>query len=116
MKASRYLWPCAAAMLVWLNGTCLAAPLNPALESWIGHTQRDLFVAWGSPDQQYADGHGGKVLIYERVSGYFDPDSVIPDNDSRRLIVDGSQASRTTHHQVFYLDPSGKIYRWRRRQ
>ena len=117
MQSSRQLLFSAALSSIWVLASCVSTNRdNPALRSWLGHNQNELVAAWGQPDRVRSDGHGGKTLTYERVSAYIDAGSVMPDNESRHFIVDGSQASRTTHRQEFRVDRSGRIYSWRRQQ
>jgi hypothetical protein len=97
----------------WLASGCVSAPRNYATQPWLGHSRQDLFAAWGAPDQERSDGQGGKVLTYDRVSGYISPGSATAET-SDRYIVDVMQPHRTTNHQEFYVDRNGKIYRWRR--
>jgi hypothetical protein len=97
----------------WPATGCVSTPKNFATQPWLGHSQQELFAAWGAPAEERSDGYGGKILTYERVSGYITPGSVTADT-SDRFIVDEMQPRRTTHHQVFYVNRNGKIYRWSR--
>ena len=99
---------------LWLFAGCASTTTNPALQSWVGHSRRELLAAWGPPDRESSDGNGGKVLTYERVSGYITPGEVSGDNHSNRFIVSKFEGNQTTHHQVLYVNAAGRIYRWRR--
>ncbi len=106
---------CFAVMVscAWLLAGCVSTPTTYATRDWLGETRQDLFAAWGAPDQVRPDAHGGKILTYERVSGYITPGSATADT-TKGTIVSVMQPHRTTHHQEFFVDRNGRIYRWQR--
>jgi hypothetical protein len=113
MKPARLLFFLALLSFTGLTASCVSTTNHFATQSWLGHSQSDLAAAWGPPEAEFSDGRGGKILTYERISAYKDPGSAIPE-DSGGCIVQKIETNLMTHHQVFYVDSSGKIYLWRR--
>jgi len=49
------------------------------MESWLGHHESDLMLAWGSPAQVVPDGSGGKILMYAENRMYAAPGYAVSD-------------------------------------
>ena len=102
------------ALFIVLVGTggC-AANVNKMMESWVGHHQSELILAWGPPNQVSSDGKGGQVLIY---SGYVN----LGQTPGRANVDYFGNVTYTAPQQqgyqrtrMFYVDPNGYIYAWR---
>lgn len=55
-------------VLVTLLSTATACGANAqtrkTLDSWLGHTKKELLQQWGLPDREGSDGDGGYILAY----------------------------------------------------
>lgn len=40
------------------------AQTRKTLDSWLGHTRKELLQQWGLPDREGSDGDGGYILAY----------------------------------------------------
>jgi hypothetical protein len=94
------------ALFIVLVGTggC-AANVNKMMESWVGHHQSELILAWGPPNQVSSDGKGGQVLIY---SGYVNlgqtPGRANVDYFGNVTYTAPQQKTKKTKGQVLDLD------------
>jgi len=112
---------------------------NNMMQSWVGHHESELIQAWGPANSISPDGAGGHVLIYYTDKTYATPDTRQTITETRTgpyascgsvggvpLDCQNTQAtsvSRTVGQaprragyvaqRMFYVDPSGVIYRWR---
>lgn len=129
----------AVAMLaVTLFSGCVATnEMNQVMRSWEGHNVKELVASWGEPSAKAGDGQGGQVLTYNKSYTVTTPASYTP--DASKIVAaryqsredDGSvvgyrhvspmasdtvynppSVDRVTRTRTFWVDASGKIYRW----
>lgn len=66
------------------------------MNSWLGHSKRDLILSFGPPSRSESDGQGGEILVYSRrVYGNF-PSGVVD----------------YFEHRMFYIDTQNSVYHW----
>ena len=67
------------------------------MDSWIGRSQNDVILAWGSTPVINSDGAGGKIMIYSQP---------FPVHFSNQII-------RTYKYTYFYIDSTNVVYKWK---
>jgi hypothetical protein len=111
-------------LLVMLTGC--AARINKTMASWQGSHYSNVIARWGPPDQVFADGSGGRVLVWTRTRSYTTPASSTTQTTGTATIagdtVYGSATSHTVYnpaqtyswkaYRMFWVNQSGVIYRW----
>jgi hypothetical protein len=104
-----------------------------AMESWLGHNQSELVMAWGPPTAVLDDGNGGQIFVYTETRTYVSPGSSTTTSSGsaygqvygNQVYVQGQEQSHTMYspaqvHQwqvfrQFRIDSNGRIvqYSWR---
>jgi hypothetical protein len=88
---------------------CISSTMDP----WIGHTEQELILSWGPPQQRVSDGSDGTVLIYSSyVTTGTAPGELIPTSSGGAIYT----PPQTYGHQrvrMFYIRADGTIYSWR---
>jgi len=105
------------ALLMFMTGGCAAMLPDKMLNSWLGHTEHELIVAWGPPTKVDDDGAGGKVLTYVITDTYVNPfgrNAYYSTDANGNVVYHPATNAPQTDLKVrrFYVDPSGRIYRW----
>jgi hypothetical protein len=44
--------------------TCVFGQTRKTLDSWFGHSKKDLLNSWGLPEKEGGDGEGGTIVAY----------------------------------------------------
>lgn len=108
--------------------------MKEVMNSWMGHHYTELLASWGPPTNVYDDGQGGRVLQYMVQSSYTMPGRSYTNSNAYvqgQATYDansiwgnayGQGSSTTTYvppqtytqtrYRTFWIDRSGKIYRW----
>lgn len=128
----------AAIALLVLTGCMTTKKMNATMASWVGHHANDLIASWGPPQQVMSDGSGGQIFIYDRSgsvvipgqsttttnftgtgnatynqygnTGYLSGNAygTAQTNSTYRP----AQAIAIPRSRTFWVDRTGKIYRW----
>lgn len=113
-------------VLPFLIPAC-ASNINEIMDSWLGHHQSELIASWGPPQRTSFDGKGGTILIYEQyVDLGQEPGKIVyqPGPLGRNTILGDTGTYKYTapkqrgftNIRMFYVNPEGYIYFWRRRK
>lgn len=110
--------------------------LNRVMRSWEGHSVNELVASWGAPTSRTSDGSGGQIFTYDKSHRTYIPESYSPDYTGAAIATyshpegDPTTTPRThtsavtpttyspaytshvTRRRVFWIDSSGRIYRW----
>jgi hypothetical protein len=114
---------------VFAGGCMTPHKQNAIMESWRGHSARELIAAWGLPAQTKSDGSGGRVLIYDVSVRTLAPgpstSTLTPgmshfananDDLSRAATFGSGNESGETftlrRSRTFWVNSRGTIYRW----
>lgn len=102
------------AIIASLLATCgCAANINKNMQSWVGHQQSELILAWGPPSRIMPDGNGGAVLIYEGFVNLGQSPGRGTVDAWGNITYTAPQQQGWARSRMFYVDREGKIYAWR---
>lgn len=102
------------------------AHINGIMRSWEGHHYSDLIGSWGPPQQVFDDGAGGRILVYATNRAWVVPgtattqttfnatadDNYIWGTATSQTVYTPAQVQGYTAYRMFWIDRSGRIYRW----
>lgn len=81
--------------------------MKRSMNSWTGHTQKELVETFGPPSRIDPDGKGGEVLTYNlKIKAVEEGE----DGTGPRRNPSASDPSLMTVSRQFYLDRNGIIY------
>ena len=100
--------------------------LNETMESWVGHHRSDLIASWGPPQQVMDDGQGGEIFVYTTARSFTTPGTSTTTvagsaygygnttygTATGQTIYNPPQTTSYNAHRMFWIDQSGRIYRW----
>ena len=90
-----------------------AASINKNMQSWVGHHQSELILAWGPPTRIMPDGKGGAVLIYESYMNLGQSPGHGTVDAWGNITYTAPQQQGWARTRMFYVDREGNIYAWR---
>ena len=79
-------------LLIGLLPSCKTT--KKIMDSWLGHTKKELIIKWGPPARVASDGGDGEILIYSKQV-------YIPQYNLKYY-----------DYKMFYVNSEGRIYRW----
>lgn len=101
----------AAISLYFSSVSCVST--KKTMNSWVGHTESEVIIAWGPPNQVTNDGNGGKILIYSsQVTTYTAPGTVY-NNGYGGVNYTNPQTYGYSRVRMFYINAEGKVYYWK---
>ena len=99
------------ALLVAFSGC--SARVNKEMQSWVGHHQSELILAWGPPAQTSSDGNGGEVLIYQNFVNLGQSQGSGHIDQFGNFTYIAPQQQGWNRVRMFWVNPEGVIYSWR---
>ena len=136
MKTKRMIQCLAVFALAFFAGCVATEEMNKTMSTWEGHSVKELLASWGTPTSTASDGQGGQILTYNKSHTEYLPASYTPDYAGAAVatyswpegdpalharthtpaqtptIYTPPQSSRVNRMRVFWVDSSGRIYRW----
>jgi hypothetical protein len=111
----RLSFPASVLLIVLASSACAVHRFDALMQSWKGHTLRDLYTTWGPPSYVYTDGQRGRVVVYVPAAT---PNAAVPDTDAASLpVYSPALTARFPIVRIFFVSADGRIERseWRGR-
>jgi len=93
-------------------------PEEYSAQSWVGHAERDVAIAWGPNNRKEPDGRGGHLLTYAKVSSADVPSARVTSDPGQHVLPTGphdefqQRTSSVDELAKFWIGPDGKVYRF----
>jgi hypothetical protein len=99
-------------LLIALPFVACTSP-NMIMNSWVGHTEDQLYRQWGPPTKVIDNGRDGKIVTYT-------PDSTTDPASAKRYInakqppeYISPRNNEYKRPKSFFITPMGNIYAWK---
>jgi hypothetical protein len=103
-----------------------AGRVNKVMQSWENVHYSDLIMSWGPPQAVYADGQGGRILVYTAQRQWVTPATATTTTTASATAYDnyiwGQAESITTFnpaqlrgytaYRMFQINSAGRIVNW----
>ncbi|MBS1671330.1 MAG: hypothetical protein JST94_07750 [Bacteroidetes bacterium] len=99
---------------------CLATACTSTqkiMNSWIGHTKRDLIMQFGPPSRTADDGANGEIVVYAKqvyIPSMHLSGLATPDANGGVYTSPGTNTPSQNYWQytMYFINTDGKIYHW----
>lgn len=93
------------------------ASTQKAMNSWIGHTKRDLIMQFGPPSRTADDGANGEIVVYAKqvyISSMHLSGIATPDANGGVYTSPGTNTPSQNYWQytMYFINTEGEIYHW----
>ncbi len=93
------------------------ASTQNTMNTWIGHSKRDLILQFGPPSKTADDGANGEIIVYAKqvyIPSMHFSGVATPDANGGISTSPGTNTPSQNYWQytMYFINPEGKIYHW----